>query len=91
VSHVQADYHVLERRHVPEETDVLKGPCYPTPRDRARLEADDGSVVEQDRAAVRTIYTGYAVEERRLAGAVGPDDRPDLPLLYAERDHGDSH
>ena len=42
--------------------------------------------VEGDRAAIAFVEPRQAVEERRLAGAVGADQAGDLPRLDAERD-----
>ena len=83
---VAADEHVLDRRHRAEQADVLE---------RAR---DAGAVIRSGRLAVmslpsndhlaraRLVQPGEHVEERRLAGAVGADDRDDRALRHAEGD-----
>src|SRR5690606_11755169 len=47
---------------------------------------DEGLALERDRAFLRGIEAGDRVDQRRLAGAVGPDEAVDLALLDAHRD-----
>src|SRR4029079_2652299 len=56
----------------------------PGAADLVRLEPDDASAVEGDRARLRSIDAGDEVEERRLAGAVRPDHAHDLALVDVE-------
>ena len=44
----------------------------------------DGEAVEEDAALVDLVEAGDAVEEGRLAGAVGPDDADDGALVQGE-------
>src|SRR5207253_4051139 len=44
------------------------------------------AVPEADVSALRRVEPAQAVEERRLAGAVRPDEADDLPLAHVERD-----
>src|SRR5262249_2236388 len=54
-------------------------------RDPVWRQARDVLAVEDDAARGWTEDTGQAIEERRLAGAVGADDRPDLALNDGDR------
>ena len=53
-----------------------------------RREAGDILPKEPDRALRRQEIPGDAVEQRRLSGAVGAQDRASLPRAYRERDVG---
>ena len=49
-------------------------------------DAEEVASVEEDLAAVRLVEPRDDVEERRLAGAVGPDQAADLAQLEVEGD-----
>src|ERR1019366_6541610 len=88
-SHVPADHHVLERRHLGEEADVLKGTgdarlCHFVYRARLVWLA-----AELEGARVRRVETGENVEEGRLACAVGADQAVDLAFLDRDADVGE--
>ena len=83
---MHADEHVLERRHLCEEPDVLERPPDPELDDRVRGLPDDLGAVEHDRAGRRHVDAGDLVEERRLAGAVRPDQRDDRAARDREVD-----
>src|SRR4029077_2517314 len=74
---VHADQRVLERRHGAEETDVLEGAPDAELGDLVLRQTSDLVAVEQDLARRRRVCAGEHVEERRLAGAVGPDQARD--------------
>src|SRR5205823_4772759 len=77
---VHADEHVLERRHLREEADVLKGAADTELRDCVRRLAGDVDAVEEDPARRGAVEAGEHVEERRLAGAVRADQADDRAL-----------
>ena len=81
---VGAHEDVLERRHAPEEADVLVRPREAEVRDPIGTQLVDGEAVEGDAALVDLVEAGDAVEEGRLAGAVGPDDADDGALVDGE-------
>ena len=74
---VHADEDVLERRHLLEEADVLERPADAALRGGVRRRAGDVPAVEHDAARGRLVDPGDHVEERRLAGAVRPDQAHD--------------
>ena len=74
---VEPDEHVLLGRHVAEQADVLERPGDPEADDLVGLAAGDLRAVEHDPALGRDVQAGDHVEERRLAGAVGPDEADD--------------
>src|SRR6266540_77787 len=77
---------VLERSHVVEEADVLKGPRHAERRDFVRRQTGDRPAVEVDAARGRLVHAGEDVEEGRLAGAVRPDEADDLSARDDEVD-----
>ena len=81
---VLADQDVLDRGHGREQADVLVGPRDAVVGDLVRPQLVDRVAVEGDRALVGLVEAGEAVEEGRLAGAVGPDDAGDRALLELE-------
>ena len=78
--------HVLERRHLHEEPDVLERAADAERGDRVRRLVGDVDAVEQDRARGRLVDPGELVEERRLAGAVRADQRDDRAARDREVD-----
>src|SRR5262245_52611401 len=77
---MHADQHVFSGRHVGEQPDVLKGPAHPQRGDLVGAQADERLAAKADDAGVGTVQAGEDVEERRLARAVGADDRGDTPV-----------
>jgi hypothetical protein len=63
---------VLERGQLGEDPDHLEGAAHAQMEDLVRLEAIDPAALEEDLALVGLVHPGDAVEERGLAGAVGP-------------------
>ena len=92
-----ADEDVVEGRHRPEQADVLERPADAERRhlvrltraDLAALRRHDVVAVERDLAARRHVGAGDHVEERRLAGAVRPDQRDDAATRDVEVDRVD--
>ena len=82
--HVVADEHVVEHGHGPEQGDVLERAREAVPDDVVRPDRLHGVSVDEYRAVARAVYAGDDVEERRLARAVRPDERDDLPGLDVE-------
>ena len=83
---VLADHHVLDRASW-SRTGGCSGTSAPCPRfmirsGRLPVMFSPSNVDPPDR---RLVEAGEHVEERRLAGAVGPDDRDDRLLGHAER------
>src|SRR5207244_12796422 len=83
---VSADARVLANGHRVEEVHVLKGSGDPAPDDPVGRDAEQAPAAEAELARVRAGETGDHVEERRLAGAVRPDQPDDLVLARVERD-----
>src|SRR5207245_2056668 len=73
------------RRHRLEQPDVLERPAHAARGDLVRTQADERVLLEPHLAGVGRVETGEHVEQRRLAGAVRPDDRGD-PAVEREVD-----
>jgi hypothetical protein len=61
-------------REVAEQTDVLEGPADPTPADLIRLAAGNVLIAELHTPCSWPVEAGDAVEERRLARSIRPDE-----------------
>ena len=81
-----ADANVVEGGHVVEQADVLKRARNAQTGHLVRLGAGDVLAIENHRAAGGLIEAGDAVEERRLARAVGADEGEHLASLDVEAD-----
>ena len=84
---VGADDHVLQRRHLPEQPDVLEGAGDAEPGDLVAFGPGQRLAVEEHRARRGPVHAGDGVEAGGLARAVGPDQAEDLaaPDLEAHR------
>src|SRR5438046_514955 len=82
---VHADQNVLDRGHVAEEPDVLERPADAERGDLIGTETDERAALPRHGAGVGGVEAGEDVEQRRLAGAVGADDRGD-PTVEREID-----
>jgi len=69
---------VVEDRHVVEQGDVLERPADPDLGNGVPRLVEDGPPLELNIAAVGRVETAQAVEQGRLAGAVGTDQAGDL-------------
>src|SRR5260370_40793969 len=69
---------VLPRGHGAERLDDLEGTADSEPGDTVRCHARDRGAVQLDVAAVEVINAADAVQQRRLARAVGTDDADDV-------------
>src|SRR5207248_3741913 len=78
VSRVEPDHHVLEHGHVLEQANPLEGATDTTRHDDVGTQSHYRPAVEQDLAPLRSLDTCDAVEEGRLAAAIGSDDAEDL-------------
>ena len=83
--------HVLEHGHRLEQLDVLERARDAGLGDDVRRLRGDVAPVEHDLTRRRLVEAGHAVEERRLAGAVGADDRDDRLVRDGEVDVVDRH
>src|SRR6185312_8412103 len=81
-----ARHQIVERRHAPEQRDVLERAGDAAARGETRIHPREILAVEPDRAALRVIETVDDIEHRGLAGAVRADDRADFAAPYVERD-----
>jgi hypothetical protein len=81
---VTAQQEILQHGGVLEQLDVLEGARDAPPGDLVRRHARDVLAGEDQPAAGRIVDARDEVEDRRLAGAVGADDREHLPLLDGE-------
>src|SRR6267154_2609053 len=75
-----ADEEVVEHRHALEERDVLEGPRDAESRAGGRAEAGDLLALEPHLSLRGPVDAADAVDEARLAGAVGPDDGHELAI-----------
>ncbi len=73
-------------RHGAEQAEILEGAADAERGDAVARRLEQRAPLEADRAAVEAIEPGQAVEQRRLAGAVGPDQAEDLAGRDVERD-----
>src|SRR5207245_1147927 len=71
---VATDLHVVEDAHAPEQGDVLERARDPQLGPLVRLQTRDVAAVEHDPSARGRVDAADAVEDARLAGAVGADD-----------------
>ncbi len=72
-----AEHHVVDHRHSGQRLGDLEGPNHAEAGDRVGRAAEDVPAAERRRTSIRAVETGDHVEEGRLAGAVGPDQRGD--------------
>src|SRR5205807_3708875 len=75
---------VLEHRQPRKAAGDLQGADEPGLGDAIGAPAGDVAAVEHDAAALRRDQPGDAVEQRRLAGAVGTDEAGDRSRLHDE-------
>src|SRR6266480_4173672 len=85
---VTADHHVLERRQVGEQADVLERARNACGGYLVRLQAGQVAPVEQERAGVWRVKPRQHVEERGLAGAVRTDQPENFAAADGKRDLG---
>src|SRR5262249_3259929 len=83
---VHADEHVLERRHVVEEADVLERAPDPQPGHPVRREPCRVVAVEDDLARGRRVHAGEHVEEGGPACALRADQARDSACRDREVD-----
>src|SRR5262249_30206592 len=77
---------VFSHRHGCERFDHLECAAHPEPRNPVRWLAGDRVAIERDAPGVRPVDAADAVEQRGLAGAVGPDHAKDLAFAHVEAD-----
>jgi len=77
------DLDVFEDGKALENVDHLEGSRDPHPAEDVGGEAGDLPVLEQDPARIGRKVPRDEMEQRRLARAVGPDDRHDLPGAHS--------
>src|SRR5688572_6583905 len=81
-----ANHHVLKRREIGEEADVLESARNTGRSHVVRLEPGELAPGEAERTGVGGIDAGEDVEERGLASAVRPDQAVDLACGDGKRD-----
>src|SRR5882724_924627 len=74
----------LEDREVGKDLDELEGSGHAEPRQAHRADAADLAALEAHAARARFRDAGEDVDQRRLAGAVGSDDRDELARVDPE-------
>src|SRR5262245_834788 len=82
---------VVEHRHAVEQRYVLEGAADANLGNGMAAVAKDRAAFEPDIAVVWNVETAQAVKERRLAGAVGPDETGDLARLDIEGNAIEGH
>ena len=80
------DHDVLGGRELVEELGVLERARHADQHRVARLAPDQLAAVAAHRAGLGSVVAGERVEQRRLAGPVGTDDRLDRAFEHVERD-----
>ncbi len=81
-----ADHHVLERRHLRKQPNVLEGAADTEFGDAVPLEASDRPAFDPHLTLGGLVHPGHHVEERGLARTVGPDQAQNLTGVDAEID-----
>src|SRR5664279_353106 len=79
-----ADPDVVEYRKVGKQGDVLEGAADADLGDLVRGPGQDALSLQQDVTFAGLIEPGEAIEQRGLAGAVGPDQAENLALMHVE-------
>src|SRR5207253_3256899 len=79
------DEKIFQGRELGEDADDLEGPADPLLRDLPGPEAVHALAAEVHPPLVQALHARDAVEERRLARAVGPDQAVDPGRLEPER------
>ena len=85
----RGDLDVLAHREVAERAAVLERAGEAVTAAPMRRPAGDVAVTERDSALVGTVEAAEHVDERRLAGAVRPDQADDLAAVQLEGDAGE--
>ncbi len=81
--------HVLPHRHAVEDVRHLEAARQTAPVDEMRRQRRDVLALQHDRAGGRLEQAAYETEQRRLAGAIGSDDRVPLALDHGKVDAAD--
>src|SRR5581483_1325666 len=81
-----ADHEVLFDGHLAEELPAFRDERDPAAHASVRALAREIASVEDDTPARRPVCARDRTEKRRLAGAVGADERENLAVLDGERD-----
>src|SRR5260221_473669 len=82
---VAPDHHVLERRQIGEQADVLEGARDARDRDPIGREPGDALSIEKKQPLIRRVNAGEQVEQRGLARPVRSDQSKDLAARDRER------
>ena len=83
---VATEHHVLPHGHRAKQRQVLEGAADAQRGDAVRRGRGERRAVEVDLAFAAAVEPREAVEQRGLAGAVGPDQADDLAAVHGERD-----
>ena len=83
---VEPGAHVLEQRELLEEPDLLEGARDAQAHALVGRHADERPVFQMQGSGVGLVDARQQVEERRLAGPVGPDQREDRFFRHRDRD-----
>ena len=83
---MRADPHIVDDRLRTEQRQVLKSAGDADLRDAMRRTPQRRAPFKQNIAAIGLVEPADAVEERRLAGAVRPDQTEDLTFVDSEGD-----
>ncbi len=86
-----ANPYIVEDRHAAEQGEVLECAADTDIDDSVRRDFENAAAFDQDIAADRRVETTEAVEQRRLAGAVRPDQTEQLAWLEIERHAVERH
>src|ERR1700716_2375366 len=79
-----ADPNIVQHRKIGKQRDVLEGAADADFGDPVRLTRQDALAFHETVACARLVEPAQAIEQRRLAGAVRPDQAEDLALMHIE-------
>ena len=82
---MQAHLHVVQHRHILEQTDILKRARDARLIDDSRLEANDAFSIQHDIAFRGLVHTSEHVEHRCFARTVGTDKAVQMALFNGKR------
>ena len=79
---VETHKNILDGCEIGEETNILIGARNSKTDDSVGQQTNEKVVVKKDLSSFRTVKTGDAIEEGRLASPIGSDDAVDAMFFY---------
>jgi hypothetical protein len=84
--HMPSQEEVVENRHVPEELYVLEGAAVSHSGDVVGFLVGDFIFFKKDFTFLGAVNSVNAIQERRFARSIGPDDGQQFPFAHAQGD-----